>query len=170
MRTVFDGLCRLLAPILAFTADEAWGYFRPERSVHLQLFPEADPQWIEPAMAEDFESLLNLRARIMQAVESAQKSKTIGTTLEARVVVRVSEDKELRAVRKYRTELDELFVISDLTVEEAATFSVEVTKTSNARCERCWRYREDVPGNAGEASLCGRCAKALLEATGVPAA
>jgi isoleucyl-tRNA synthetase len=86
------------------------------------------------------------------------------------VVVRVSEDKELRAVRKYRTELDELFVISDLTVEEAATFSVEVTKTSNARCERCWRYREDVPGNAGEASLCGRCAKALLEATGVPAA
>jgi isoleucyl-tRNA synthetase len=121
-------------------------------------------------MAEDFESLLNLRARIMQAVESAQKSKTIGTTLEARVVVRVSEDKELRVVRKYRTELDELFVISDLTVEEAATFSVEVTKTSNARCERCWRYREDVPGNAGEASLCGRCAKALLEATGVPAA
>ena len=56
----------------------------------------------------------------MQAVESAQKSKTIGTTLEARVVVRVSEDKEIRAVRKYRTELDELFVISDLTVEEAA--------------------------------------------------
>ncbi len=164
MCTVFDALCRLLAPILAFTTEEAWGYFRPEESVHLQLFPEADPEWLNPLVVQDFDMLLDLRAKIMQAVESAQKAKTIGGTLEARVVVRVCESNEVQVTRKYRAELDEIFVISDLTLEESTNFSVEVSKTSNARCERCWRYREDVGSHAAYPTLCGRCANVLAEA------
>ena len=42
MRQIFDALCRLLAPILVFTAEEAWGYLGASDSVHLQLFPETD--------------------------------------------------------------------------------------------------------------------------------
>jgi isoleucyl-tRNA synthetase len=100
----------------------------------------------------------------MQAVESAQKAKSIGGTLEARVVLRVCESKEVQLARKYRSELDEIFVISDLKLEESASFSVEVSKTSNARCERCWRHREDVGGNPGHPTLCQRCADAVSEA------
>ena len=122
MCTVFDALCRLLAPILAFTTEEAWGYFRPEDSVHLQLFPEPDPEWLNPLVVQDFDVLLDLRAKIMQAVESAQKAKTIGGTLEARVVVRVCESNEIQVTRKYLAELDEIFVISDLRLEESDEF------------------------------------------------
>ena len=164
MCMVFDALCRLLAPILAFTTEEAWGYFRPEDSVHLRLFPEPDPEWLNPVVVQDFDILLALRAKIMQAVESAQKAKTIGGTLEARVVVRVRESNEVQVTRKYRAELDEIFVISDLTLEESTSFSIEVSKTSNARCERCWRYREDVGSHAAYPTLCGRCANVLAEA------
>jgi isoleucyl-tRNA synthetase len=164
MCTVFDALCRLMAPILAFTTEEAWGYFRPEDSVHLQLFPEPDPGWLNPLVVQDFDMLLDLRAKIMQAVESAQKAKTIGGTLEARVVVRVCESNEVQVARKYRAELDEIFVISDLTLEESTNFSVEVSKTSNARCERCWRHRGDVGSHVAYPTLCGRCSNVLLEA------
>ena len=179
MSTVFDALCRLLAPILAFTTEEAWGYFRPEESVHLQLFPQADPEWLNPLVVQDFDLLLNLRAKIMQAVESAQKAKTIGGTLEAKVVVRVCKSDDVQVTRKYRAELEEIFVISDLTLEESASFSaaaedmpdvrVEVSKTSNARCERCWRHRDDVGSNQAYPTLCGRCANVLFDSA-VPTA
>jgi isoleucyl-tRNA synthetase len=154
---------------MAFTTEEAWGYFRPDDSVHLQLFPEADPEWLDPLVAQDFDLLLEVRAKIMQAVESAQKAKTIGGTLEARVVVRVCESNEVQVTRKYRTELEEIFVLSDLTLEESDHLSVEVSKTSNARCERCWRYRNDVGSRAAYPTLCGRCANVLVEAA-VPSA
>ncbi len=164
MSMVFDSLCRLLAPILAFTADEAWGYFRPDGSVHLQLLPETDAEWLQPMVVQDFDLLLDLRAKIMQAVEAAQKAKTIAGTLEARVIVRVSEDDQIQLTRKYRAELDEIFVISDLRLEESSSFSVEISKTPNTRCERCWRHREDVGSHAAYPTLCGRCATVLAEA------
>jgi isoleucyl-tRNA synthetase len=168
MSMVFDSLCRLLAPVLAFTADEAWGYFRPDDSVHLQLLPETDPAWLQPTIVQEFDLLLDLRAKIMQAVEAAQKAKTITGTLEARVIVRVSEDHQIQLTRRYRAELDEIFVISDLRLEESASFSVEISKSPNTRCERCWRHREDVGSHAAYPTLCGRCASVLEEAA-VPA-
>ncbi|MET0253096.1 MAG: isoleucine--tRNA ligase, partial [Terrimicrobiaceae bacterium] len=171
--TVFDALCRLLAPIMAFTTEEAWGYFRPDESVHLQFFPQADPEWLNPLVVENFDLLLNLRGKIMQTVESAQKAKTIGGTLEARVVLRVCKSDDVEVTRKYRAALEEIFVISDLTLEEPVSLSaatedmpdvrVEVSKTSNARCERCWRHRNDVGSNQAYPTLCGRCAKVLFD-------
>jgi isoleucyl-tRNA synthetase len=164
MSTVFDALCRLLAPVLAFTSEEAWGYFRPDESVHVQLFPEADAEWADPEPIRKFDTLLGLRAKIMQAVEAAQKAKTIGGTLEAKVVVRVAAQDEVEVVREYRKELDEIFVISDLDLEESGSFSIEISRTPNRRCDRCWRHREDVGGNPVHPTLCVRCADAVSEA------
>ena len=179
MSTVFDALCRLLAPIMAFTTEEAWGYFRPDESVHLQLFPQADPEWINPVVVQNFDLLLILRGKIMQAVESAQKAKAIGGTLEARVALRVGKSDDIQVTRKYRAELEEIFVISDLTLEEPDSFSaapedtqdvwVEVSKTTNARCERCWRHRDDVGSHLAYPTLCGRCANVLADSS-VPTA
>jgi isoleucyl-tRNA synthetase len=165
MSTVFDALCRLLAPILAFTSEEAWSYFRTDDSVHLQLFPQTDSEWQDPLVLEEFERLLALRARIMQAVEAAQKAKTIGGTLEARVTVRVCEDEEIQVTKKYRAELEEIFVISDLDVNVSEAFSVQVSRTPNSRCERCWRHREDVGAHSAHPVLCRRCAEAVIGAT-----
>ena len=100
----------------------------------------------------------------MQAVEGAQKTKTIGSTLEARVVVRVADKAEIEVAREYRRELDEIFVISDLDLEESETSSIEISRTPNPRCDRCWRYREDVGGNPVHPTLCLRCADAVTEA------
>jgi isoleucyl-tRNA synthetase len=119
---------------------------------------------VDPESIRKFDTLLGLRGKIMQAVEAAQKAKTIGGTLEAKVVVRVAAKDEVEVVREYREELDEIFVISDLDLEESESFSIEISRTPNPRCDRCWRYREDVGGNPAHPMLCVRCADAVTEA------
>jgi isoleucyl-tRNA synthetase len=73
MAKAFDVVCRLLAPILVFTADEAWEHAGRTGSVHLALFPEADPSLKDEAAEKRFEQWLSLRAVIAQAMEPAHQ-------------------------------------------------------------------------------------------------
>src|SRR5436189_1234675 len=88
MRNIFDVLCRLLAPITVFTAEEAWSYLNPGGSVHLQLFPESKPESKNRTLENQVTQLLDLRGVIGQAVERARQEKLIGNALEAAVVLR----------------------------------------------------------------------------------
>src|SRR6266480_4332757 len=90
MRKIFDALCRLLAPILAFTAEEAWRYSEAGGSVHLQEFPE--PQGRHDKASAEVAELLRLRGVIGQAIERARREKLIGNALEAAVVLRSDSD------------------------------------------------------------------------------
>ena len=76
MRQIFEALCRLLAPILVFTAEEAWGYLGDGGSVHLQFFPEPQATLRDSSVREDIEELLKLRGVIGQAVEKGAPGKT----------------------------------------------------------------------------------------------
>ena len=60
------------------------------------------------------------------------------------------------------SELEEIFVLSDLEFVEGAEAAAEVTKSPRARCERCWRHREEVGGSEAHPTLCGRCEEAVL--------
>src|SRR5437899_6477598 len=104
MHEIFNALCRLLAPILAFTAEEAWRYSvpTPADSIHLQEFPEPKdrdgrtrPQPArrgEGAPSAQVAELLRLRGVIAQAAERARQEKLIGNTLEARVILHSDSD------------------------------------------------------------------------------
>lgn len=157
MRTVFESICRLLAPVLAFTAEEAWGYYEPNGSVHLQLFPEVDARWENTEVIQQMEQLLALRGQISQAIESAQKGGFLSGTLEARVDLQVPAESPAHAVAE-SGELDEIFILSDLRVTKGNEVSVQISKTSFAKCERCWRHREEV---AAHGTLCARCSQAV---------
>src|SRR5256714_9071442 len=79
MLQIFEALCQLLAPILVFTAEEAWGYRAAGRgSVHLQLFPETQGNLRDPVVRERIDELLKLRGVIGQAVEKVRQVKLIG--------------------------------------------------------------------------------------------
>lgn len=160
MHRVFDSLTRLLAPILAFTAEEAWGYFQKDSSVHLQLFPKPDEAWTNPDAIRDMTRLLEIRGRISQAVEKVQKAGEIGSALEAKVLL-TAPPSEMPLLETLKTEIEEIFILSDLEVVPGSEAGVGVTKTSSARCERCWRHREEVGGNAALPDLCGRCQEAV---------
>lgn len=162
MHEVFSSLTRLLAPILAFTAEEAWGYFRPGKSVHLELFPalrEADAG----ALA-DGARLLHLRSIVSQALEKARADGVITNNLEAAVTLSVADAAWLEAWRPRTDELEEFFILSELKLEAATGDAATVIKSASPKCARCWRHHGTVGANAAHPELCDRCAQAVAPA------
>src|SRR6266513_1064090 len=152
MRKIFDALCRLLAPILAFTAEEAWRHSGAGGSVHLlELSQTQDRQ--DGASAQIAE-LLKLRGVIGQAIEHARQEKLIGKALEAAVVLFSDSDVTSKIDKE---ELEEFFILSDLTVHQGKEPSASVTKTSYKKCARCWRHRTAVGASKTHPDLCDRC-------------
>ena len=167
MREIFDALCRLLAPVLVFTAEEAWGHSalagisdagQPRSatsattSIHLQEFPPAQAHGRKAI--DQVEELLRLRGIIGQAIEHARQEKLIGNTLEARVVLNSDSDVTEKIPKE---ELEEFFIVSDLTIQQAKEASASVTKTSYKKCARCWRHRATVGTSKAHPDLCDRC-------------
>jgi len=154
MHEIFGALSRLLAPVLAFTAEEAWRYsVPPDRdSVHLQEFPE--PQGRSHEASAQVEELLRLRGVIGQAIERARQEKMIGNTLEARVVLNSNSNVTEKIDKE---ELEEFFIVSDLTIHQAKEASALVAKTPYAKCARCWRHRSTVGASKAHPDLCDRC-------------
>jgi isoleucyl-tRNA synthetase len=152
MKEIFDALCQLLAPILVFTAEEAWRYSTAHGSVHLQEFPEAQDRHREAT--DKIEQLLRLRGVIGQAIERARQEKLIGNALEAAVVLHSDSDVTMKIDKE---ELEEFFILSDLTVHQANEASASVMKTTHKKCARCWRHREYVGKSKAHPDLCDRC-------------
>lgn len=168
MAEAFEVVVKLLAPILAFTAEEAWGYFRPGSSVHLELLPEANAQVADSALVDRMRRLFEFRGRILQSVEAAQKSGVISNPLEARIVAKIVDAEARQELMEHESELEELFILSHLEIEVGDQDHIEVAATSRLKCERCWRHRSDVGADALHAELCERCAEAVV-ATGATA-
>jgi isoleucyl-tRNA synthetase len=175
MGEIFEALCRLLAPILVFTAEEAWRYSavasidnagRPgsatpaTTSIHLQEFPPAQARGRKAI--EQVEELLRLRSIIGQAIERARQEKVIGNTLEARVVLHSDSDVTDKIPKE---ELEEFFILSDLTIQKAKEASASVTKTSYKKCDRCWRHRPSVGTSTAHPDLCDRCESVVTPMT-----
>ena len=152
MHKIFDALCRLLAPMLAFSAEEAWRHSGGEGSIHLQEFPQAQDRQ-DGAIAQIAE-LLKLRGVIGQAIEQARQEKLIGNALEAAVILH-SDTAVTEKIDK--TELEEFFILSDLTINQAKEASASVTKTPYRKCARCWRHRAYVGTSKAHPELCDRC-------------
>jgi isoleucyl-tRNA synthetase len=167
MREIFDAVSRLLAPVLVFTAEEAWRHSavagiddagqsgsptRAATSVHVQEFPE--PQNRGRETIDQVEELLRLRGIVGQAIEQARQEKLIGNTLEARVVLNSDSDVTEKIPKE---ELEEFFILSDLTIQQAKEASASVTKTPYKKCARCWRHRPTVGASQAHPELCDRC-------------
>ena len=122
MHRVFGALCRLLAPVLVFTAEEAWGHFGGTSSIHTEKFPDADTFKVGSgaASAAFIEKLLPLREKIGQAIEPARQAKQIGSSLEAEVVLEIADDALLAELRGREAELEEFFILSSLTLQPGA--------------------------------------------------
>ncbi|MEP6686642.1 MAG: class I tRNA ligase family protein, partial [Verrucomicrobiota bacterium] len=153
MHQIFGALCRLLAPIMVFTAEEAWGYLGASGSVHLQLFPRADGPTNTQAV-DRVNELLKLRGLIGQAVEGARQEKLIGNALEATVTLRCDRSAIAEISKE---ELEEFFILSDLTIEDGAEAEASISKTPFQKCARCWRHRPSVGASSAHPDLCDRC-------------
>ena len=170
LHAIFQALVRMLAPILTFTADEAWafGTARTEfagDSVHLQDWPVAPAAWTDAALDADFAALLRLRARVNEAIEPARAAGRLGKSLDAAVAL-APNDSLAPVLARHAGLLEELFIVSHVSIQppvgsESALVTVRpAQELDRVRCPRCWRW---VPGlePSEHGSVCSRCVEAL---------
>jgi isoleucyl-tRNA synthetase len=152
MHEIFSALCQLLAPVIAFTAEEAWRHSSAGSSVHLEEFPKTQNRGDKAST--QVADLLRLRGVIGQAIEKARQEKLIGNALEAAVVLRSDSNVTSELSKE---ELEEFFILSDLKIEQAKEASATVAKTPYPKCARCWRHRKYVGKSKAHPDLCDRC-------------
>ncbi|MBE0540295.1 MAG: isoleucine--tRNA ligase [Verrucomicrobia bacterium] len=163
LHRLVTGLCQMLAPILAFTADEAWE-FVPGRKTTTVHEASLEPQEFARADAEveAWKSLFLLRELALPALEKARQAKEIGKALEAKVTL-TGEGPLLLDARLNLDSLRELLNVSQvqLAEEAGAVVVASVSKADGQKCERCWHWETDVGTHAEHLTLCGRCIEAV---------
>jgi isoleucyl-tRNA synthetase len=161
---ILDSLIRLLAPILSFTAEEAWGASgsSSEESVHLAEFAPPRPEHRDAELEREWDVLLRARQAVTAELEKLRGRKEIGSSLDGQVEIAVANDGEREILERRAADLEEVFIVSRVTLREAAEgegdFAVSATPAEGRKCQRCWRYRTDVGADVSHPDLCEECA------------
>jgi isoleucyl-tRNA synthetase len=160
-RTVLDHLhrclCTWLAPVLCFTAEEAWtARFGEESSVHLQKFPESPASWHDETLAVKWEKVRLLRGTLTASLEEARRSNVIGSSLQADIEVDFGEPALLDA-----SGWAELAIVSGVALAPGGAPGVRVNRAAGEKCARCWKVLPEVGTHQTHKTLCLRCADAV---------
>jgi isoleucyl-tRNA synthetase len=173
MDRTFDCLVRWLAPIICYTADEAWLARHgdvPGVTIHLETFATVPEAWLDTALGERWETLRNIRRVATGALELERAAKRIGSSLQAAIDLYVPAETAdlLRSV-----DLAELCITSAgnvtvalppgnaFTLPDVPGIGVVVRDAPGNKCERCWRVLPEVGSVAGHSDLCCRCAEVV---------
>jgi isoleucyl-tRNA synthetase len=172
---IFRATVLWLAPLICFTAEEAWlaRYPSEEGSVHLELFPQVPEAWRDVALAEKWEQIKRVRRVVTGALEIARAAKKIGSSLEAAPQVFIADPALMQAVRG--VDLAEVCITSGIEVvageppvgafnlDDVAGVGVVSKRAQGARCARSWRITKDVGADPAFPDLSARDAAAVRE-------
>lgn len=171
---ILNTITRMLAPILAFTSEEIWGYMPhtaddDARSVMLNEIPQPDNTYADAAFEEKWNRIHALRDNVQKALENARTAKIIGGSLDAKVTLFCDADL-LPFVTEIKNLLPTVLIVSQVDVcgegngeftGDMAGLSVTVEHASGEKCCRCWAYTGDVAAEGEHKGLCARCAAIL---------
>jgi isoleucyl-tRNA synthetase len=170
---VFEHLVRWLAPVLCFTAEEAWLSRHgdaEDSSVHLQLYRDIPAGWRDEALGAKWAKIRELRRVVTGAIELERAQKRLGSSLQAAVDIFAAPD---WAAPVAGIDLPELCITSAaalklgevpadaFTLGDVPGVGVRVALAPGEKCERCWRVLPEVGADKAHADLCHRCADAV---------
>ncbi|MBT5434989.1 MAG: isoleucine--tRNA ligase, partial [Rhodospirillaceae bacterium] len=176
--TLFHCLTVWFAPILCFTAEEAWLQRFPgeTESVHRRQFVDVPDAWRDDALAAKWQTIRRLRRVVTGALEVERREKRIGASLQAHPHV-FATAADIAALEGQ--DLAEISIASAVTLvegegpadafrlEDVAGISVVAKMADGSRCERCWKVLDEVGSDPIVADLCNRCAIAVAEVADV---
>jgi len=176
MYTILDSMVRIMAPILAFTADEIWNfmpeYEGKEESVSLALMVAPDENFKNDMLAEKWDKILNIRAEVTKALEEARVAKLIGHPLDASITIQLPDQEYEDIFKSLKEDLRDLFIVSHVSLstdlddsvykgQEIEGLRIFVQKALGEKCERCWRFDTTIGDFDEHPTTCSRCVAAL---------
>ena len=171
MYEILNDLIVMLSPVLSFTMEEVWQFMKkpanaPE-SVQMLPWPEVKAEYINEALETKFDNFIAIRSEVTKVLEGHRQNKTIGNSLEAKVVLH-AEGEALEILKSVEKDMPTLIIVSQVEVHEGAAEGEEATGRNDLKvtvkpadghkCERCWTYSESVGKNEARPDLCDRCA------------
>jgi isoleucyl-tRNA synthetase len=163
---ITDALLRLMAPLLSFTAEEAWRVFKGQSdgTIFTETFATLPAVPGEAALVERWSALRAVRAEVQKRIEELREQGAIGSSLQAEVEIRAAGSKAA-LLQSLGDDLRFVLITSKARVTPVADSAAEgivVTASGGAKCERCWHWRADVGTDTAHPSLCGRCVSNLF--------
>ena len=166
MYRILSALARLAAPIISFTAEEIW-QFMPhtsaddKESVFLNQMPEKSGIVFSNEFIDKWDFIYNTRLGANKALEEARNAKTIGKSLEAKIIIKAAEA-DYDRYTALADSLKDILIVSGVEVGKAeGETEFVVAKADGGKCERCWCYSCYVGTNDRHPTLCERCAVAV---------
>ncbi|RZI41260.1 isoleucine--tRNA ligase [Herbaspirillum sp. HC18] len=168
---ITHALLRVMAPMLSFTAEEAWavfagpeGYKESDETIFTQVYYSLPEVADAAALLDKFAALRELRADVTKQLEEVRVAGGIGSSLQAEVEIKASGDK-YALLDSLGDDLKFVFITSQAKVTKVANEAEEgvvVTPSSHQKCDRCWHYRADVGTHPDHPGICGRCVSNLF--------
>jgi isoleucyl-tRNA synthetase len=159
------GLLLLMAPVLSFTAEEAWQVLsgKPDDSVFFHTWHAFPAVADGPELLARWQTLRAVKADVQKELENVRVARKIGASLAAEVEVRAAGER-YDALARLGDDLRFVLLTSQAAVAEVASEAdqgVVATPSRHPKCERCWHYRADVGADPAHPDLCGRCTSNL---------
>jgi isoleucyl-tRNA synthetase len=162
---ITHSLLRLMAPILSFTAEEAWKTVQPgEETIFAHVYHRIPEVPGAEALLEKWRKLREIRSEVQKFLELLRAAAQIGSSLQAEVQI-TADGEKLELLRSLNDELRFLFITSQAVVTETvgvAEAPVYANPSPHPKCERCWHYRAEVGADPKHPGICGRCVANLF--------
>jgi isoleucyl-tRNA synthetase len=163
---ITQAMLRWMAPFLSFTAEEAWAVLgqagKTPAATRESIFMDqyvalAEP---DPALLAKWARIRELRDAVNKEIEVLRADGKLGSSLQANVTLTVgAADHALLA--SLGEDLRFVFITSAIDLLRGEALSIQVSPSTDTKCERCWHYREDVGVDSAHPTLCGRCTSNL---------
>lgn len=170
-------LLQLMAPVLSFTAEEAWQELRKTalgrelpQSIFLSNMPRNASLIPDVKLEEKWNEIRRVRELVQKTLESARQNGIIGSSLEACIVFKTNDDSTREFLTSTKTLWPEIAIVSDVRIENGSEkLTIEAEHAKGQKCARCWQWKEDVGTHVTHSDVCARCAE-VLEREGLSAA
>ncbi|RKY36696.1 MAG: isoleucine--tRNA ligase [Candidatus Omnitrophota bacterium] len=180
---ILSALTVLIAPVLSFTAEEAYGFScgEKEESIFLTKWPDFNPRYIDKKLNNTWKFILDVRNCVLKVLEQARGAKLIGNSLEAKIIIfYAKEDKSIsELLEKYLKNFSGIFIVSQVEISSScdhedlpdydvnifhgdgnfvnSKIKIKVEHADGQKCIRCWNYSMNVGQDKEHPKLCKRC-------------
>ena len=158
LHQITHAMLRWMAPFLSFTAEEAWGLFGHSESIFLETF--VDLGQADAALLAKWARIGEIRNAVNKDIETVRAEGKLGSSLQANITLQANAS-DYALLSSLGDDLKFVFITSAMALTQGEALVTEVRVSPDAKCERCWHYRDDVGHDAAHPTLCGRCTSNL---------